>query len=141
VVLAVVLSAAVVLSFSAWTILQVTRASAQISVTDVRVVPDTSDSRMTEVRARLVLQNLGRSAVHFAFLTLFAYDPANGTLFDTFSHTNVQINPGQMQAFSEATTVTGHWSEVAFTVKVFPSGAPSWERSLVPDQPVTWTAP
>jgi len=140
VVLAVVLSAAVVSSVVAWTILWVQRASAQISVTDVGLVSDSPQSGMTEVQARLVLKNVGRSVVHFEFLTLFAYAPGNGTLFDTFSHTKVQLNPGETQAFSETTSVTGHWSEIAFTVKIFLSGAPTWERSLVPDQPVTWNA-
>ena len=140
VVFAVALSAAVVLSIAAAT-LWVQRASAEISLTDVGLVPDTPESGMTEVKAVLVLQNVGRSVVHFELLTLFAYDPVNGTLFDTSSHTNVQLNPGETRSFSETTSVTGHPSEVAFTVKVFPSGAPSWARSLVPDQPVTWIAP
>ncbi len=140
VVFAVALSAAVVLSIAAAT-LWVQRASAEISLTDVGLVPDTPESGMTEVKAVLVLQNVGRSVVHFELLTLFAYDPVNGTLFDTSSHTNVQLNPGETRSFSETTSVTGHLSEVAFTVKVFPSGAPSWARSLVPDQPVTWIAP
>ena len=139
-VFAVALSAAVVLSIAAAT-LWVQRASAEISLTDVGLVPDTPESGMTEVKAVLVLQNVGRSVVHFELLTLFAYDPVNGTLFDTFSHRNVQLNPGETRSFSETTSVTGHWSVVAFTVKVFPSGAPSWARSLVPDQPVTWIAP
>ena len=95
---------------------------------------------MTEVKAVLVLQNVGRLVVHFEFLTLFAYAPVNGIPFDTFSHTNAQLNPGETGSFSETTSVTGHWSEVAFTVKVLPTGAPSWEQSLVPEQPVTWTA-
>ena len=140
VVLAVVLSAAVVLSVAAWTILWLQRASAQISVTDVGLVSDSPETGMTEVQARLVLQNVGRSVVPFELVTLFAYDPVNGTLFGTFSHTNVRLNPGETRMFSETTSVTGHWSEVAFTVKVFPSGAPRWERSLVPDQPVAWSA-
>jgi len=140
VVFAVALSAAVVLSIAAAT-LWVQRASAEIALTDVGLVPDTPESGMTEVKAVLVLQNVGRSVVHFELLTLFAYDPVNGTLFDTSSHTNVQLNPGETRSFSETTSVTGHPSEVAFTVKVFPSGAPSWARSLVPDQPVTWIAP
>jgi len=141
VVLAVVLSAAVFLSVFAWTILWVQRASAQISVTDLGLVSDSPESGMTEVQALLVLQNVGRSVVHFELLTLFAYNPVNGTLFDTFSHTNVQLNPGETRSFSETTRVRGRWSEVAFTVMVFPSGAPSWARSLDPDQPVTWIAP
>jgi len=141
VLFAVALSAAVVVSIAAGAILFVQRASAQISVSDVGLVSDSPQSGMTEVKALLVLQNVGRSVVHFELLTLFASDPVHGTLFDTFSHTNVQLNPGETRSFSESTSVTGHWSEVAFTVKVFPSGAPSWARSLVPDQPVTWIAP
>ena len=141
VVFAIVLSAAVVVSIGAGAILLAPHASAQISVTDVGLVSDSPESGMTEVKAVLVLQNVGRSLVHFELLTLFAYDPVNGTLFDTSSHTNVQLNPGETRSFSETTSVTGHLSEVAFTVKVFPSGAPSWARSLVPDQPVTWIAP
>ena len=141
VVFAIVLSAAVVVSIAAGAILLAPHASAQISVTDVGLVSDSPESGMTEVKAVLVLQNVGRSLVHFELLTLFAYDPVNGTLFDTSSHTNVQLNPGETRSFSETTSVTGHLSEVAFTVKVFPSGAPSWARSLVPDQPVTWIAP
>jgi len=141
VVFAIVLSAAVVVSIAAGAILLAPHASAQISVTDVGLVSDSPESGMTEVKAVLVLQNVGRSVVHFELLTLFAYDPVNGTLFDSSSHTNVQLNPGETRSFSETTSVTGHPSEVAFTVKVFPSGAPSWARSLVPDQPVTWIAP
>ncbi len=141
VVFAIVLSAAVVVSIAAGAILLAPHASAQISVTDVGLVSDSPESGMTEVKAVLVLQNVGRSVVHFELLTLFAYDPVNGTLFDSSSHTNVQLNPGETRSFSETTSVTGHLSEVAFTVKVFPSGAPSWARSLVPDQPVTWIAP
>jgi len=140
IVLAIALSAAVILSIAAGTLVFVQRASAQISVSDVGVVSDAPQSGMTEIQARLVLQNVGRSAVHFELLTLFAYDPVDGTLFGTFSHNNLQLNPGDTQSFSESASVTGHWSEVAFTVKVFPSGAPSWERSLVPEQPVTWIA-
>ena len=139
--LAAALSAALVMSIAAGAILLAPHASAQISVTDVGLVSDSPESGMTEVKAVLVLQNVGRSVVHFELLTLFAYDPVNGTLFDTSSHTNVQLNPGETRSFSETTSVTGHPSEVAFTVKVFPSGAPSWARSLVPDQPVTWIAP
>jgi len=140
-VFAVVLSATVVVSIAAGTILLAERASAQISLTDVGLVPDSPESGMTEIHARLVLQNLGRSVVHFGFLTLFAYDSVDGTLFDTFTHADVVLHPGETQMFTETTSVTGHWSEVAFTVKVFPSGAPTWERSLVPDQAVTWVAP
>ena len=139
VVFAVALSGAVVLSIAAAT-LWIQRASAQISLTDVGLVSDSPESGMTEVQARMVLQNVGRSVVPFELVTLFAYDPVNGTLFGTFSHTNVQLNPGETRVFSETTSVIGHESEVAFTVKVFPSGAPRWERSLVPNQPVTWTA-
>ena len=139
-VFAIALSAAVGVSIAAGAILLVQHASAQISVTDVGLVSDSPKSGMTEVTALLVVQNVGRSVVHFEFLTLFAYAPGNGTLFDTFSHTKVQLNPGETQAFSETTSVTGHWSEIAFTVKIFLSGAPTWERSLVPDQPVTWSA-
>src|SRR5947199_5882520 len=140
VVFAIVLSAAVVVSIAAGAILLAPHASAQISVTDVGLVSDSPETGMTEVQARLVLQNVGRSVVPFELVTLFAYDPVNGTLFGTFSHTNVRLNPGETRMFSETTSVTGHWSEVAFTVKVFPSGAPRWERSLVPDQPVAWSA-
>src|SRR5437870_13883247 len=138
--IAIVLSAAVVVSIAAGAILLVQHASAQISVTDVGLVSDSPKSGMTEVTALLVVQNVGRSVVHFELVTLFAYDPVNGALFGTFSHTNVQLNPGETRTFSETTSVTGHRSEVAFTVKIFPIGAPRWEQSLVPDQPVTWSA-
>src|SRR6058998_1573106 len=114
VVFAIVLSAAVVVSIAAGAILLAPHASAQISVTDVGLVSDSPESGMTEVKAVLVLQNVGRSVVHFELLTLFAYDPVNGTLFDTFSHRNVQLNPGETRSFSETTSVTGHWSVVAF---------------------------
>src|SRR5881628_3430733 len=112
--IAIVLSAAVVVSIAAGAILLAPHASAQISVTDVGLVSDSPESGMTEVKAVLVLQNVGRSVVHFELLTLFAYDPVNGTLFDTSSHTNVQLNPGETRSFSETTSVTGHPSEVAF---------------------------
>ena len=141
VVFAVVLSATVVVSIAAGAILLAQRASAQISLTDVGLVLNSPENGMTEIHARLVMQNVGRSVVHFGFLTLFAHDPVDGTLFDTFTHSDVVLHPGETQIFTETTSVTGHWSEVAFTVKVFPSGAPTWERSLVPDQAVTWVAP
>src|SRR5438034_5481157 len=95
VVFAIVLSAAVVVSIAAGAILLAPHASAQISVTDVGLVSDSPERGMTEVKAVLVLQNVGRSVVHFELLTLFAYDPVNGTLFDSSSHTNVQLNPGR----------------------------------------------
>src|SRR5437899_12704997 len=78
VVLAVVLSAAVVSSVVAWTILWVQRASAQISVTDVGLVSDSPQSGMTEVQARLVLKNVVRSVVDFAFVTIIASPPVHG---------------------------------------------------------------
>jgi len=107
VVFAIVLSAAVVVSIAAGAILLAPHASAQISVTDVGLVSDSPESGMTEVKAVLVLQNVGRSVVHFELLTLFAYDPVNGTLFDTSSHTNVQLNPGETRSFSETTSPAG----------------------------------
>jgi len=141
IVFALMLSAAVVVSIAVGAILLAQRASAQISLTDVGLVLDSPENGMTEIHARLVVQNVGRSLVHFGFLTLFAYDPVDGTLFDTFTHADVVLDPGETQMFTETTSVTGPWSEVAFTVKVFPSGAPTWERSLVPYQAVTWVAP
>ena len=124
--LAAALSAAVVVSIAAGAILLVQRASAQISVTDVGLVSDSPASGMTEVRARLVLQNAGRSVVHFELLTLFAYDPVNETLFDTFSHTNVQINPGETQAFSE-----DHKSHRSLVRSRFhPEGFSKWSAQL-----------
>jgi len=139
-IIAVALSVTALLSVAVATTLWLQRGSVEISVTDVDVVPGAPQSDMTEVHVRLVLQNVGRSVAHFAHLTLFAYDPVNGTLFGTFTHSNVELDPGETQAFSETTTVSGQRSAVAFTVKVFPSGAPSWARPLVPDQPVTWTS-
>ncbi len=138
--LAVALSAALVLSGAVAAVLVLQRGTVEISVTDVEVVPGAPENDTTAVHVRLVLHNVGRSAAHFAWLTLFAYDSVKGTLFDTFAHVEVVLGPGETQTFSETTTVTGQWSTVAFTLKVFPSGAPSWERTLVPDQPVTWTS-
>jgi len=138
--LVVALSAAVVLSVAVAAVLGLQRRSVEISVTDVNVVPGAPENDTTMVHARLVLHNVGRSPAHFAWLTLFAYDSAKGTLFDAFAHVEVVLGPGETRTFSETTTVTGQWSTVAFTVKVFPSGAPGWERTLVPDQPVTWTS-
>src|SRR6266581_6555774 len=137
--IAIGLSAAVVSSVAVAAVLVLQRGSVEISISDVEVVPGGTENT-TAVHARLVLHNVGRSSAHFAWLTLFAYDPVKETLFDTFTHTEVVLGPGETQTFSETTTVLGQWSTVAFTVKVFPNGAPRWERTLVPDQPVTWTS-
>jgi hypothetical protein len=138
--LVLVVSAAVVLSVAAGTVLLLQRETLEIRVTDVGMVPNLPGNGMTQLHADLVLRNVGSSPVHFAWVTLFAYDPDNSTLYDTFTHEGIQLGSGKTLAFSETTNITGHWSQVAFTVKVFPAGAPSWERSLVPDQPLTWTA-
>jgi len=71
VMFAIALSAAIVLSIAAAT-LWIQRASAQISLSDVGLVPDTPESGMTKVQARMVLQNVGRSVVSFELVTLFA---------------------------------------------------------------------
>lgn len=104
------------------------------------MVPNVPQNGMTQLHAQLMLRNVGSSPVHFDFLTLFATDPDNGTLYDTFTHTDIQLEPAGTLTFSEITNIIGHWSQVAFSLKIFTARAPSWERSLVPDQPVTWTA-
>jgi hypothetical protein len=138
-VLVIAISVVIVSSIAAGAILLLLRPSVEIVVTNVSMVPDASQNGVTEVRVHLILRNAGSSPSNFALLTLVANDPTKGGLFDTFAHTNVRLEPGETRTFYESTNVTGHWSKVAFTVKVFPSGAPHWERTLVPDQPVTWT--
>ena len=137
---AIAISTAIVLSIAAGAILLRHRPSVEIRVTDVGMISDAPQNGMTEIRLQLILQNVGSSQAHFTLLTLFAYDPAKGTLFGTFAHSEVRLEPGGTRTFSETTFVTGHWSEVAFTVKVFPNGAPSWARSLDPNETLTWTA-
>lgn len=136
----IAISTAIVVSIAAGAILLRHRPSVEIRVTDVGMIPDAPQNGMTEVRLHLILQNVGSSQAHFTLLTLFAYDPTKGTLFGTFAHSEVRLEPGETRTLSETTFVTGHWSEVAFTVKVFPSGAPSWARSLDPNETLTWTA-
>jgi hypothetical protein len=130
--------AAIIVSLVVGAVLLLHRPTVEILVTDVSLILGVPEDGMTEVQAHLVLRNVGSSAVQFSFLTLFAYDPTTGTWFGTFSHRDVRLEPGGERTFSETTNVKGDWSAVAFTVKVFPSGSPSWERSLDPDQPVTW---
>lgn len=139
IVLVLVMSAAVVLSIAAGAILLLQRPSVEMRVTDVGMVPDAPQVGMTEVHVHLILRNVGSSQTHFAWFTLFAYDPTTDSLFDTWAHMEVRLNPGETRTFSETANVTGHPSGVAFTMKLFPSRAPSWETSLEPDRPVTWT--
>ena len=132
--------AAVVLSVAAGALLLFQRETLEIRVTNIAMVPDTPETGLTELRVHLVLRNVGSSPVHLDFLTLFAFDPDKGPFFDTFTHTDIRLEPTGTLTFSEITNITGNWSQVAFTVKIFPGRAPSWERSLVSDQPVTWSA-
>jgi hypothetical protein len=138
--LVLAVSAAVVLSVAAGVTLWLQRETLELRIADVAVVPNAPENGLTQLHADLVLRNVGSSLVNIDFLTLFASDPEHGTLFGTFTHTGVQLGSGGTLTFSEAANVTGHWSQVAFTVKVFPAGGPSWERSIVSDQPLTWTA-
>lgn len=94
---------------------------------------------MTQIHVNVGLRNVGPATVRLEWMTLFANDPHDGTLFETFTHGGIRLEPGETRAFSEVTNVTGEWSAVAFTVKLFPVGAPGWESPLVPGQPVTWT--
>ncbi len=137
--LLVLATAAVVLSIAAGAALLLPRGALEIRVTDIGMVPNAPQNGTTQLQAQLVLRNVGSSPVHFDFLALFAYDHDNGTLYDTFTHTDIQLEPAGTLTFSEITNITGHRSQAAFTVKIFPARAPTWERSLVPDQPVTWT--
>ncbi|TLZ66211.1 MAG: hypothetical protein E6K12_07115 [Methanobacteriota archaeon] len=138
IVLVLAISAAVVLSIGAGAILLL-RPSVEMRVTDVGMVPDSPQVGMTEVHVQLILRNVGSSQAHFAWFTLFAYDPTTGSLFETWAHMEVRLNPGETWRLSGTANVTGHPSGVAFTMKLFPSQAPSWETSLEPDRPVTWT--
>lgn len=135
-----VVAAGVVLSVTVGATLWLQRESLEIRVTDVSIILNAPESGWTRVHADLVLHNVGSAPVQLQFLTLFANDPENGTLYDTFTHTGIQLGPAGTLTFSETTNVTGHRSRVAFTVKIFPSAAPSWDSPVVPDQPVTWTS-
>ncbi len=138
--LVALVAAVIVLSIASVAILYLQREALEIEATNTAMVPDIPQAGMTQLRASLVLRNVGPATVRLQLMTLFATDPGNGTLFDTFTHENILLEPGGTQTFSEVTNVTGHWTEVALTVKVFPINSPSWDSSLVPDQPVTWTA-
>jgi hypothetical protein len=137
--IALVLSAVIVSSIAGVSMLLSQRPSVEILVSNVNVVPDVPQSGMTQIRLQLILRNVGSSSSSFVLLTLYTTDPNKGSIFDTFSHGNVQLKSGETRTFYEVTNVTGHWSAVAFLVKVFPNGAPSWERSLDPDRSVMWT--
>src|SRR6266511_2334668 len=78
--LAVALSAAVVLSVAVAAVFVLQRGSVEISVTDVNLGPGAPGNDTTVVHARLVLHNVGRAAAHFALFSLGASDTVIGTL-------------------------------------------------------------
>lgn len=138
--LVLAVSVAVVLSVAAVAVLLLQREVVEVRTIDVALVADAPQSGMTQLHASLVLKNVGPSLVHFAWITLFATDPDNGTLFDTFAHFDFQLQPGGTRTFLEVTNITGHWSGVSLTLKIFPDRTPGWESVLVPDRPVTWAS-
>jgi hypothetical protein len=138
--LVLAVSVAVVLSVVAVAVLLLQREVIEVRAMDVAMVADAPESGMTQLHASLVLKNVGPVPVHFAWITLFATDPGNGSLLDTFTHEDFQLQPGEARTFSEVTNITGHWSGVSLTLKMFPDRTPGWESVLVPGQPVTWTS-
>ena len=138
--LVVVVAAVSVISVTAVAILLLQSETLQIEATKLVMATDTPQAGMTQLRVSLVLQNVGRATVRLQWMTLFANGPNNGPLFDTFTRQDIQLEPGGTRTFSEVTNVTGLWHGAAFTVKLFPVDAPSWESPLVPNQPVTWTS-
>ena len=138
--LVVAVAAVVILSVAAVAIVLLQRQMLEIEATDLVVTSDAPQVGMTQLHVSLVLRNVGSARVHLQWVTLFANDPRNGTLFDTFTHDDIQLEPGGTRTFSDVTNITGYWSGVAFTIKVFPFSSPGWDSPIVPDQPVTWTA-
>ena len=138
--LVVAVAAVIVLSVAAVAIVLLQRETLQIEATGLVMSPDAPQVGMTQLHVNLVLRNVGTATVHLQLMTLWAYDPHNGTLFDAFPHDDVQLVPGETRTFSEVASLTGLWSEAALTVKLFPVNAPSWAAPLVPDEPVAWTA-
>ena len=133
-------AAAVVLSVTVASTLLAQRHALEIEVTDLVIAPDAPQADMTQLHVSLVVRNAGPATVHLQLLTVFVTAANQSVLFDTFSLEAFDLSPGATQTFPEVTNVTGVWSEAAFTVKVFPFNAPSWESPLIPEQPVTWTA-
>jgi hypothetical protein len=138
--LVLAVSVAVVLSVAAVAVLLLQREAIEVRAMDVAMVVGAPQSGMTQLHASLVLKNVGPSPVHFSWITLFATDPGNGSLFDTFTHMDFELQPGGTRTFSEVTNLTGHWSGVSLIVKIFSDRTSGWESALVPGQPVTWTS-
>ncbi len=130
--------AAIVLSVVAGTLLLRQRKGVEILVQDVAMLLNVPEDGRTELHAFLVVRNPLSSPIHIDTIVLVAYDPKGGALFDTYTHEDLQVSTSQTWSISEVSVLNGLWSEVSFSVRIFPVGAPSWESPLTPDQPVTW---
>lgn len=109
----------------------------EIVVQDVALLTDRPTPGQTELHVYLVLRNLGSSAVGLEHVALWAWDPEKGTLYDTYIHTQVDVQGKSVVAFGESSTLNGIWSEVAFKVRILtPTGW--WETPVTPDHPVVF---
>lgn len=130
--------AAIVLSVVAGTLLLRQRNGVEILVQGVAMLLNVPEDGRTELHAFLVVRNPLSSPIYIDTIVLVAYDPKEGGLFDTYTHEDLQVSSSQTWSISEVSVLNGLWSEVSFTVRIFPLGAPSWESPLTPDQPVAW---
>jgi hypothetical protein len=110
----------------------------EILVRDVALMADRPTPGQTEFHVYLVLRNLRSDAVALEHVALWAWDPGKGTLYDTYIHTQVDVQGRSVVAFGESSTLNGIWSEVAFKVRILtPTGW--WETPVTPDHPVVFT--
>lgn len=139
VITTVVVIVAVILGVIAGTfVFRQPRDRVEVLVQSVAMLLDDPEDGMTTLHAYLVVRNLRSSPIRIDTIVLVAYDPEEGTLFDTFTHEDVELGVSHSWAFSEVSVLSGLWSDVSFTVRIFPDGSPGWESPLTPDQPVTW---
>lgn len=132
--IAIVLAAvAVILSSVAISFVLLERAvRVEIAIQDVALLADRPAPGQTELHVYLIVRNLQPSAVAFDHVALWAWDPKNGTLFDTYVHTEFDVKGNAVTAFSEVSTLNGKWSEVVFKVRILtPTGW--WESAVTPD--------
>lgn len=123
--------------YLAWSTLSQKQGQVEIAVQDVALVADRPVAGQTELHLFLVVRNMRDSPASIGYMVLDAWDPDNGTVYDTYAHADVTVGARQAVQFSEVSTLVGSWSQVTFQVRVVtPTGW--WEQPLTPDLPVVY---
>ncbi|MFA5895548.1 MAG: hypothetical protein WC985_01405 [Thermoplasmata archaeon] len=134
---ATVVAVVVILGVAAWWFFLRPQDRVEIVVQDVIMLANRPMPNETELHVYLMIRNPRATPLTFTLVSLWAWDPDTGTLYDTYAHENVVVEGRQTWTFSEVSALAGLWSVVAFQVKVFTSGG-SWESNLAPGQPIVY---